>query len=571
MAGLCFLLVLLLAGRIPLDAATRFQDVASHGGAAAPVIRHQDRLHGWSPDQSMWNEKLYPVWKEGDSRWKSCWKGGQVRAILTSDSPALVGSNITFVVSLVFPRCQKEDESGNIIYEWSCKNGTASSLDSYVYNWTVWTEERDWGKCPNRSTHHVFPDGKPFPCHPGWKRKNFVYIFHTLGQYFPKLGRSSAIVSVNTANMSLGPQLMEVTVYRRGHRAYVPVASTRDVYMVTDEIPVFVNMSQKNDRNSSDAVFIKDLPVVFDVHLHDPSHFLNTSTIHYKWEFGDNSGLFVSNSPVFNHTYTLNGSFILNLTVQAAAPGLCPRPSPTPPAPTSAHSIVSIVKSSDAATPLPTDASLEDWRRAAPDESCQVTRYGHFLASLTIVEGILEVNIIQMTNIQKAVSQTEDSTIDFVVTCQGNTPTDVCTVISDPTCLWPQNTVCDPVEVNDQCLLTIRRAFSEAGMYCVNLTLGNEASLALTSTLVSINGKAPGSPARVGAGILIAISALTVFTVLLTFFVCKRYKEYKAIESCPGKVLNNNGLDVSFHKEKAMFFPANNEKDPLLKKEPGIV
>ncbi|XP_078006933.1 transmembrane glycoprotein NMB isoform X2 [Phascolarctos cinereus] len=519
MAGLCFLLVLLLAGRIPLDAATR----------------------------------------------------GQVRAILTSDSPALVGSNITFVVSLVFPRCQKEDESGNIIYEWSCKNGTASSLDSYVYNWTVWTEERDWGKCPNRSTHHVFPDGKPFPCHPGWKRKNFVYIFHTLGQYFPKLGRSSAIVSVNTANMSLGPQLMEVTVYRRGHRAYVPVASTRDVYMVTDEIPVFVNMSQKNDRNSSDAVFIKDLPVVFDVHLHDPSHFLNTSTIHYKWEFGDNSGLFVSNSPVFNHTYTLNGSFILNLTVQAAAPGLCPRPSPTPPAPTSAHSIVSIVKSSDAATPLPTDASLEDWRRAAPDESCQVTRYGHFLASLTIVEGILEVNIIQMTNIQKAVSQTEDSTIDFVVTCQGNTPTDVCTVISDPTCLWPQNTVCDPVEVNDQCLLTIRRAFSEAGMYCVNLTLGNEASLALTSTLVSINGKAPGSPARVGAGILIAISALTVFTVLLTFFVCKRYKEYKAIESCPGKVLNNNGLDVSFHKEKAMFFPANNEKDPLLKKEPGIV
>ncbi|KAM8982039.1 transmembrane glycoprotein NMB [Sarcophilus harrisii] len=570
MAGFCYLLgLLLLAASIPFHAAKRFRDVANHGGAAASAFRHQDRLQGWSPDQNIWNEKLYPVWREGDSRWKSCWKGGQVRAILTSDSPALVGSNITFVVSLVFPRCQKEVESGDIVYDQSCKNDTASSSDSYVYNWTM--EERDWGKCPNRSTHHVFPDGKPFPCHPGWKKKNFVYIFHTLGQYFPKLGRSSAAVSINTANMPLGPQLMEVNVYRRGHKTYVPVASTRDIYTITDEIPVFVNMSQKNDRNSSDDIFIKDLPILFDVHLHDPSHFLNTSAIHYKWKFGDNSGLFVSSSAVFNHTYTLNGSFILNLTVQAAVPGPCPGPSPSPPTPTSPHFIVSTVNSSYAAIPLPPGAGLQDWRRDAPDGSCQIIRYGHFTASLTIVEGILEVNIIQMTNIQKSMSQTEDSAVDFVVTCQGNTLTDVCTVISDPTCQWPQNTVCDPVEVNDQCLLTIRRAFRENGMYCVNLTLGNEASLALTSTLVSISGKAPGSPSRAGAGILVSIGALVIFTVVLTFFVYKRYKEFKLIESCPGKVGKNNGLDVSFHKKKTVFFPANNEKDPLLKREPGIV
>ncbi|XP_044534411.1 transmembrane glycoprotein NMB [Gracilinanus agilis] len=571
MAGLCSVLGLfLLAGRLPLDAAKRFRDVASHRGAAAPIVRHQDRLHGWSPDQNIWNEKLYPVWKEGDSQWKNCWKGGQVQAVLTSDSPALVGSNITFVVSLLFPRCQKEDERGNIIYDGSCKNGTTRSPDSYVYNWTAWTEERDSGKCPNKSTHHVFPDGKPFPCHPGWKRKHFVYVFHTLGQYFQKLGRSSAVVSVNTANMTVGPQLMEVTVYRRGYRSYVPVASTRDIYMVTDEIPVFVNMSQKNDRNSSDDVFIKDLPVQFDVHIHDPSHFLNTSAIYYKWEFGDNSGLFVSNSPVFNHTYTLNGSFVLNLTIQAAVPGPCPQPSPGPPtSPPPPHFIGTTVNSSGATTSSPPAASPQAWGREAPDESCQVTRYGHFIASLTIIEGILEVNIIQMTKIQKLAPQTEDSTIDFVVTCQGNTPTDVCTVISDPTCLWPQNTVCDPVEVSDQCLLTIRRAFSGAGMYCVNLTLGNEASLALTSTLVSIDGQ--GSPARIETGILVSISALMVFTILVTFFVYKRYKEYKPIESCPGKVVNGNGLDVSFHNGKAVFFPANNEKDPLLKKEAGIV
>lgn len=49
--------------------------------------------------------------------------GGRVRAVLTSDSPALVGSTITFAVNLVFPRCQKEDANGNIVYEKNCRNG----------------------------------------------------------------------------------------------------------------------------------------------------------------------------------------------------------------------------------------------------------------------------------------------------------------------------------------------------------------------------------------------------------------------------------------------------------------
>lgn len=46
-----------------------------------------------------------------------------MQAILTSDSPALVGSTITFVVNLVFPRCQMEDVNGNIVYEKNCRNG----------------------------------------------------------------------------------------------------------------------------------------------------------------------------------------------------------------------------------------------------------------------------------------------------------------------------------------------------------------------------------------------------------------------------------------------------------------
>ena len=50
---------------------------------------------------------------------------------------------------------------------------TGPSPDPYVYNWTAWTEDSDWGN-GTRHGHH----GKPFPHPPKW---NFVYVFHTLG------------------------------------------------------------------------------------------------------------------------------------------------------------------------------------------------------------------------------------------------------------------------------------------------------------------------------------------------------------------------------------------------------
>ncbi|NXE45504.1 QNR71 protein, partial [Casuarius casuarius] len=123
-----------------------------------------------------------------------------------------------------------------------------------------------------------------------------------------------------------------------------------------------------------------------------------------------------------------------------------------------------------------------------PDGGCHIYRYGYYRTSISIVEGILEVNIIRMTNIQVTESQAENSLVDFVVTCQGSLPTDVCTVVSDPTCQMSQSVVCDPIIITDKCLLTIRRAFDEPGTYCINITLGDDTSQALASALVSVNG-----------------------------------------------------------------------------------
>ncbi|NWS35977.1 QNR71 protein, partial [Polioptila caerulea] len=132
----------------------------------------------------------------------------------------------------------------------------------------------------------------------------------------------------------------------------------------------------------------------------------------------------------------------------------------------------------------PTAESVED----NPDGGCHIYRNGYYGSSIAVVEGILEVNIIQMTSIQMTESQAENSLVDFVVTCQGSLPTDVCTVVSDPTCQVSKSVVCDPIVVTDECLLTIRRAFEEPGTYCINITLGDDTSQALASALISVNG-----------------------------------------------------------------------------------
>ncbi len=57
------------------------------------------------------------------------------RARLTSDSPAMNGSCISFTAALEFPPCQKEDSSGNLVYDEHCDDGMMeASGASYSYN-----------------------------------------------------------------------------------------------------------------------------------------------------------------------------------------------------------------------------------------------------------------------------------------------------------------------------------------------------------------------------------------------------------------------------------------------------
>ncbi|XP_040208792.1 protein QNR-71-like [Rana temporaria] len=562
------------------QAGTRFQDMSEFGRTG-----HDNRLvHGWSPASSSWDDELYPAWKSGDPRWENCWRGGKVVARLTSDSPALIGSNVTFSVALQFPRCQKETEDGDIVYQRGCAN--ASFSDQYVYNWTKWVQFCNEGNC---SFSNQFPDGRPFPHHHDWRHHNFIYIFQTLGQYYQMTGRSSVVLSINTTNITAGAHMMEVTVFRRGNQRHYPVAKASGLYIVTDQIPFYVNISQKNDKNSSDHIYIKDSPVSFDVKIHDPSHYLNKSILSFNWTYGDGNGSFVSNNPVSTHTYTLLGNFSLNLTIKAAIPGPCQPVTPTTRAPTTQmpttttpHTTTNTTGNITEVPPfitgtfpltteeqnthaIPTTHSTVLTTTSVP--GCFIYRYGYYNANITVVDGILGMNIIEMNTIQVP-SQADNSVIDFVVSCEGSMPTDACTIVSDASCMIPQNMVCDPIPASDQCLLTLRRTFAEPGSYCVNITLSDDASLALASTLVYVDA---GSGTKTTSVVLAIFGLVVLVAAVAGVLLYRKYKEYKPIRNATDGS-GGSQISVYFRQVKdALLHGNHNEYDPLLKNKSGII
>uniref|UniRef100_A0A3Q0QWT1 Glycoprotein nmb n=1 Tax=Amphilophus citrinellus TaxID=61819 RepID=A0A3Q0QWT1_AMPCI len=378
--------------------------------------------------------------------WKVYLSAGKPKVHLTSDSPALNGSCITFTAKLEYPPCQKEDASGDLIWDEHSANGQVHS--GYVYNWTSWLDDYGFGKCRDKTKCNVFPDGKPFPQRNDWRRKSYVYVWHTMGQYYETCDGSSSSVTINTTNIPLGAEVMEVMVYRkRERRKYSPLTTANTVFFVTDKIPVAVDISQKGAVNQSENIFISGEDVVFRVHLHDPSGYLKTAaSIDYIWDFRDGNQL-VTHRNMTTHAYSKLGTMSVKLVVEAAFPVECPPPSiPT--------------------TPL--------WLRTRRLNSNQCFRYayGTFTGNITII-GRWQC-VLSFLKVEP-----EDNQSCYI-------PTSACTIVSDPSCTQVRNIMCNDVPSLSECKVHLRRRFLEPGTYCVNITLENSSSLALTSTTITI-------------------------------------------------------------------------------------
>ncbi|XP_029450633.1 melanocyte protein PMEL isoform X2 [Rhinatrema bivittatum] len=222
------------------------------------------------------------------------------------------------------------------------------------------------------------------------------------------------------------------------------------------------------------------------------------------------------------------------------------------------------------AVPTAPSEALQLEKRQAPEGqaySCLLYRYGSFSATLDIVQGIESVEIIQVLPLVASEGQ---NTVDFTVTCQGSIPQEACTIISDPDCLAPQQKLCGPVEPSADCQLVLHQIFNDSGVYCVNVSLTNEVSLAMASTQVSIGGGVDGAPrsgAALGIGVLLVVIVLVAALVAVAY-IYRHMHKYSSLPSDATQppprrwIVRPSPLFLFF--QNIMSKPTRGESSPLL-------
>ncbi|XP_078031932.1 protein QNR-71 isoform X1 [Epinephelus lanceolatus] len=573
-------------------------------------------IPGWDPDTNPWDDYLYPPLNpklQALSRHK-----GKPKVRLTSDSPALNGSCVSFTAKLEYPPCQKEDANGDLVWDDHCEDGTELEASAngqvrsgYVYNWTSWLDDYGFGKCTDKTKCNVFPDGKPFPQSNDWRRKSYVYVWHAMGQYYETCDGSSSSLTINTTTIPLGAEVMEVMVYRkRERRKYSPLTTDNTVFYVTDKIPLAVNISQKAAVNQSDNVFFRGEDVVFKVQVHDPSGYLKTAaSIDYIWDFRDGNQL-VTHRDLTTHNYNTVGNMSVKLVVEAAFPMECPptsatptRRSTTPPPPTEAptpppitHAMTVKMDTTQVppstSQPLPASSAIVmttgvptteplltpesnpttlAWlrNRNFKRNGCFRYVYGTFTGNITIIEPKHALHRQPNSRIvDVSAARVTDTDISFLVKCLGNIPTSACTIVSDPTCTQVRGIMCDDVPPSSKCEVRLRRTFPEPGTYCVNITLEDSRSLSLTSTTVTIN-KSQDTPvsktSHTAEVVLSSTAVLAAVFAFIAYLVCKRYKVYRPIRrSLVEDASRNAGVRGRMNRLKESLFPSSEESHHLL-------
>ncbi|XP_044206953.1 premelanosome protein b [Thunnus albacares] len=563
-----------------------------------------------------WNTKMYPIWKDGDPRYKDSWKGGRVTFNVGNDSPTLTGAKVTFTIDLEFPHNQKVQPDGNVVWAEDCVvNGTKYLESEPVYP----TQNTDW--------EAVFPDGTPIKKD---KKPGYVFVWKTWGKYWQVADDSSSSLTIGTDDIPLGSYTMDIVIYHyRSKEKFIPLGYASTQFSITDQIPFAVSLDQVNDIVAGDMRFIQNRAIAFTITLHDPSEYLSNADITFNWDFGDESGALISRELTVTHTYINSGSFKPQVVIQAVIPDkACDPPVDTPtkaPGPPTDHettvkapamvSAVPILISTKASglvvntvpsdteednsedeastasttqqpgqeTPTvaktpspinrnkPADSTSAESSMMLPaaneqanseagtgleagvkrtvtltgqatvvvvakreaddkpsDDDCVIYRYGSFCTGIEVVEGIEKVEIVQMDNAVMASPGTDKHALDLTVTCQGSLPKEVCSVILDEQCLRPIHTICNMVEPSKECQLVLRHFFNDSGVYCINVSMANDVSLAATSAKVNVD---MGSDLSSSGTIAMMLGVLAlVLAVGIVAFSYKRLKSYRPLK-----------------------------------------
>ncbi|CAL1608527.1 unnamed protein product [Knipowitschia caucasica] len=579
-----------------------------------------------------WNTRMYPAWRDGDPRFRNCWRGGNVTFDLKNDAPTLTGAKVSFSINLNFPSNQTVLSDGTVVWAQNCTvDGQQFQAGQSVY--------------PEAQGAAVFPDGTPIR---GQRRpQKYIYVWKTWGRFWQVADGPSSSLSISTENIPMGSYNMELVIYhQRGKDNFIPLGYASSMFAITDQVPFTISMSQVNDLNAQDQSFIQNRAVAFSVNLHDPSQYLGSADLSFTWDFGDNTGTLISRERTVTHTYQSVGAFRPQVILMASIP-TCGVPTAVVPVDSSASPVVVVVSPAavpdaeapavDTAVVPETDTTVDDAnadatadanaveaaveeaavvdteaaedvamvetvetedtvdtavaeaeatevadaeaapateeaeaaveaeaevveteaeveadntvaatvaaepvaeaevplviaKRQAPEltADCTVYRYGSLATAVQVVQGIESVEIVQVSNVVSLSTELEQNAVDVTISCQGSLPSEVCTVVSDADCLTPVQTLCSAAAPSPDCQLVLRQFFNETGVFCLNVSLTNDVSLAVTSARVNVNTVSSGSPAGTAATVLGLMALACVLCCAGLMY--RRLKQYQPLQ-----------------------------------------
>ncbi|CAL8255147.1 unnamed protein product [Gadus morhua 'NCC'] len=532
-----------------------------------------------------WNSKMYPIWKDSDARYKDSWKGGRVTFNVGNDAPTLTGAKVTFTIDLEYPHNQKLQPNGEVVWaEDFILNGTKYSESepvypsenieaegvfpdgkpfnndknpSYVFVWKTWGQYWQVSDGPSSSLT-IETDGVPL----GSYTVDIVIYHYRSKQKFIPMGYASTQFSI-TDQIPFAVSLDQVNDIVAGDLRFIQnraIAFTIALHDPSQYLRTADTTFNWDFGDQSGALISRELTVT---HTYIQAGSYKPQVV-VQAVIPDKAcdppveptqpppppadlGTTVRVSALGSAVPVLGSPKALNVN---AAPSDTEGESPEEEASTSQPA----ARSALAGTP---NAVSHDAERQAPpgpavragktltgqavvavvakraagekpseDDDCVIYRYGSFCTGIQVIEGIEKVDIMHMDN--ALMPTTEKHVIDLTVTCQGSLPKEVCSVILDAECLRPLHTECNMVEPTKECQLVLRHFFNNSGVYCINVSMANDVSLAVASAKVSVHMDSSLSPTGAGALVLGVLAvALAVGTAAFSY---KRFKVYRPLK-----------------------------------------